>query len=150
MPISWAPLLADCFCFVDDTDVCQAAPSPDQSGESIVPEVAKALKWWSNGVRLTGGAIRPDKSFWYLIDFKRNAQQGVWKFRKKRDFKPSLLPTGSSEIAVELDDLDGTSVHLKWLEADKSAKTLGILMSPCPNRKAQLAVMQGKAKAWVD
>ncbi|CAJ1959612.1 unnamed protein product [Cylindrotheca closterium] len=57
MSISWAPVLANCFCFVDDTDVCQAAPSPDQSGESIVPEVAKALKWWSNGVRLTGGAI---------------------------------------------------------------------------------------------
>ncbi|CAJ1933467.1 unnamed protein product [Cylindrotheca closterium] len=150
MSISWAPLLADCFCFVDDTDVCQAAPSPDQSGESIVPAVAKALQWWSNGVRLTGGAIRPDKSFWYLINFKWNSQLGVWQFRKKRDFKPSLLPTGMSEIAVELDDLDGTSVHLKWLEADESAKTLGILMSPCSNSKAQLVVMQGKAKAWAD
>ncbi|CAJ1968248.1 unnamed protein product [Cylindrotheca closterium] len=149
MSISLAPLLADCFCFVDDTDVCQAAPSPDQSGESIVPEVAKALKWWSNGVRLTGGAIRPDKSFWYLIDFKWNARQGVWKFRRKGDFKPSLLPT-MSEIAVELDDLDGTPVHLRWLEPDESAKTLGILMSPCTNRKAQLVVMQGKAKAWAD
>ncbi|CAJ1960593.1 unnamed protein product [Cylindrotheca closterium] len=126
MSISWAPLLADCFCFVDDTDVCQAAPSPDQSGESIVPAVAKALQWWSNGVRLTGGAIRPDKSFWYLIDFKHVG------------------------IAVELDDLDGTSVHLKWLEADELAKTLGILMSPCSNSKAQLVVMQGKAKAWAD
>ncbi|CAJ1946957.1 unnamed protein product [Cylindrotheca closterium] len=28
----------------------------------------------SNGVRLTGGAIRPDISFWYLIDFKWNPQ----------------------------------------------------------------------------
>ncbi|CAJ1945475.1 unnamed protein product [Cylindrotheca closterium] len=109
MLISWAPLLAD---------VCQAAPSPDQSGESIVPKVAKALKWWSNGVRLTGGAIRPDKSFGYLIDFKWNLQQGVWQFRRKQDFKPSLLPKGMSEIVVELDDLDGTPVHLQWLEPD--------------------------------
>ncbi|CAJ1932027.1 unnamed protein product, partial [Cylindrotheca closterium] len=122
----------------------------DQSGESIVPEVAKALKWWPNGVRLTGGTFRPDKSFWYLIDFKWNAQQGVWKFRRKGDFKASLLPTGTSAIAVELDDLDGTPVHLQWLEPDKLAKTLGIPMSPCSNRKAQLVVMQGKAKAWAD
>ncbi|CAJ1934788.1 unnamed protein product, partial [Cylindrotheca closterium] len=90
------------------------------------------------------------KSFWYLIDFKWNAQQGVWKFRRKGDFKPSLLPTGMSETAVELDALDGTPVHLQWLEPDELAKTLGILMSPCSNRKAQLAVMQGKAKAWAD
>ncbi|CAJ1934912.1 unnamed protein product [Cylindrotheca closterium] len=146
--ISWAPVLANRFCFVDNTDVCQAAPSPDQSGESILPEVAKALKWWSNCVRLTGCAIQPDKSFMYLIDFKWNAQQGVWKFRQKGDLKPSLLSTGMSEIAVELDNLDGTPVHLQWLEPDESAKTLGILMSPCSNRKAQRVVMKGKAKAW--
>ncbi|CAJ1929622.1 unnamed protein product [Cylindrotheca closterium] len=150
MSISWAPLLADCFCFVDDTDVCQAALSPDQSRESVVPEVAKALTWWSNGVRLTGGAIRPDKSFWYLIGFKWNAQQGVWKFRRKGDFKPPLLPAGMSEIAVELDDFDGTPVHLQWLEPHKLAKTLGILMSLCLYRKVQLVVMKGKAKAWAD
>ncbi|CAJ1945817.1 unnamed protein product [Cylindrotheca closterium] len=65
-------------------------------------------------------------------------------------FKPSLLPTGMLEIAVELDDLDGTPVHLQWLEPDESAKTLGILMPPCSNRKAQLVVMKGKAKAWAD
>ncbi|CAJ1947522.1 unnamed protein product [Cylindrotheca closterium] len=37
-----------------------------------------------------------------------------------------------------------------WLEADEPAKTFGILMSPCSNRKPQLVVMQGKAKAWAD
>ncbi|CAJ1938407.1 unnamed protein product [Cylindrotheca closterium] len=33
--ISWAPLLADCLCFVDDTDVCQAAPSPDYASTAV-------------------------------------------------------------------------------------------------------------------
>ncbi|CAJ1927568.1 unnamed protein product [Cylindrotheca closterium] len=111
MSISWAPLLADCFCFVDDTDVCQAAPSPDQSGESIVPAVAKALHWWSNGVHLTGGAIRPDKSFWYLIDFKWNP------------------PTWSMAIPEE--------ARFQTISSSN-------------RQKAQLAVMQGKAKAWAD
>ena len=148
--IAWAPAAADCFCFVDDTDVCQAASSPDTSGEAIVPEVAAALRWWTNGIRLTGGAIRPDKSFWYLIDFKWNAQQGAWKFRRKRDFKPSLLPTGMADIAVVMNDLDGTQVQLDWLESDQPAKTLGILMSPSPNHKPQHAALQLKARAWAD
>ena len=61
--ISWSAVTAECFCFVDDTDLCEAAPSVEHSGESILPKVRQAMKWWSEAIRMTGGAIRPDKFF---------------------------------------------------------------------------------------
>ena len=39
--ISWSPVTAECFCFVDDTDLCEAAPSVEHSGEAILPRVRK-------------------------------------------------------------------------------------------------------------
>ncbi|CAJ1941784.1 unnamed protein product [Cylindrotheca closterium] len=50
------------------------------------------------------------------------------------------------EIAVELDDLDGTPLDLQWLEPDKLAKTLGILMPPAQTGKHNLWLCKGKQK----
>jgi hypothetical protein len=148
--ISWAPIVADCFCFVDDTDVCEAAPTVAHSGEEIVPAVRSALTWWSKAVRLTGGAIRPDKSFWYLIDFKWSPSQGRWQFRRCKDFKARAVPGRPSTISAVLDDLDGTQVALQWLESDTSKRTLGVMMSPLSRSDVQMEVLREKALKWAD
>ena len=64
------------FCFVDDSDVVEATLSPDHSSEDLVSKVQAALDLWSGGVRATGGALQPDKSFWWLIDFRWDQVRG--------------------------------------------------------------------------
>ena len=138
--ISWASLLVNAFAFVDDTDVCQAASSVLASGEDIVPSIQEALTWWTEAVRLSGGAISPSKSFWWLIDFKWDPLQGVWRFRRQADFH--------TPISIRMKDLDGTLVPLNWLEPDHSERTLGVMMSPQSRADVQLSVLMDKARDW--
>ena len=56
--------------FVDDTDVCEAAHHPDSGSWRLLPRIQSAVSHWAEGVLATGGAIRPDKSWWCLIDFQ--------------------------------------------------------------------------------
>ncbi|CAJ1934887.1 unnamed protein product [Cylindrotheca closterium] len=65
---------AQCFCFADNTDVIEAGDTVHHSGEDICASVQAATTLWSRGFRATGGAINPEKSFWWLIDFEWHAR----------------------------------------------------------------------------
>jgi hypothetical protein len=57
-----------CYAFVDDTDVVHAKDT-HTSGQEILQEMQAVVDHWEGGVRATGGALVPAKSWWYLIDF---------------------------------------------------------------------------------
>lgn len=92
--ISLIQILSSCFSFVDDTDLVQAAKSVDQSGEAILSSIQECLTLWAGLVRSTGGAINPEKSFWWMIDFKWVPSLGCWKFRRKDKMPGSLSLMG--------------------------------------------------------
>ena len=57
------------FSFVDDTDQIQT----NEQGldwEEVVRDLQRGVNTWEGGLRATGGAIVPQKCFWYLIDHK--------------------------------------------------------------------------------
>ncbi|CAJ1946857.1 unnamed protein product [Cylindrotheca closterium] len=43
-------ITAQCFCFVDDTDVIKAGKSVEQSGEDICHSVQQAASTWAGGI----------------------------------------------------------------------------------------------------
>ena len=46
-------------------------------------DMQKSLDTWEASLKATCGAIVPDKTFWYLLDFKWQA--GEWKYYSKAD-----------------------------------------------------------------
>jgi hypothetical protein len=50
-------------------------------GEDLLPEMQDFVDHWEGGCKATGGAIRPDKSHWYLIDFIWTGS--LWRYRKQ-------------------------------------------------------------------
>ncbi|CAJ1963068.1 unnamed protein product [Cylindrotheca closterium] len=85
-------VIAQCFCFVDDTDVIEAGASVDHSGEDICQSVQAAASMWAGGISATGGAINPEKSFWWLIDFAWDGRKGQWTFRRKNQLLRLQIP----------------------------------------------------------
>ena len=61
------------FAFVDDTDLFCAGATSTTTGAALAADFQGALDWWSGGLRATGGALSPTKSFCYLLDFHWSA-----------------------------------------------------------------------------
>jgi hypothetical protein len=56
------------YSFVDDTDVIQSS-QPGEAFQVLATSMQAAMDTWEGGLRDTGGALEPEKSFWYLIQF---------------------------------------------------------------------------------
>ena len=132
-------LSAVCFCFIDDSDLVESSPAADASGESLTPRIQSAMDLWAGGVKATGGAIRPDKSFWWLIDFEWHPS-GTWKFKRIEDV--------AEDFELMVVDPEGKKVALSRLQPDECERTLGVRMSPQFNPRAQHTVLTDAAKAW--
>jgi len=137
--INWALSVVECFCFVDDTHLIEAASSPKLRGEFLVYQVQKALSLWSECIRTTGGAINPVKSFWWLIDFQWDEKNGKWNFRRNDDM--------AGEVHIK--DLTNKKVKLVRLQPNQMEKTLGIKMAPQYNKKDQSSVVGIDCETWV-
>ena len=68
---------------------------------------------WGSLMEVTGGAIRTDKSWWYLIDY-------VWKRGKWISNDPDI---GIDLVAT---NIEGERVSLKQLGCDEASEMLGV------------------------
>jgi hypothetical protein len=96
-----------CYAFVDDTDLVHTQ-SGDHCGSELIPELQGAIDHWEGGLRVSGGALVPSKSHWYLVDFKwRN---GSWRYCSIADNPGELL----------MRDHMGNRVHLDRVEVSEA------------------------------
>jgi len=58
------------YSFIDDTDLIQTSLTIHTSSAETLLMMQAALNLWNNGLRATGRALVPAKSFWYAIDFR--------------------------------------------------------------------------------
>ncbi|CAJ1959775.1 unnamed protein product [Cylindrotheca closterium] len=135
-------ITAQCFCFVDDTDVIKAGKSVEQSGEDICHSVQQAASTWAGGISATGGAINPEKSFWWLIDFVWDSREGKWRFRRTHQ----LLP----DHQLQIPGLTGELEALRRLEPDEAEKTLGVMLAPLEDQHAHVVHLKSIAKKWAE
>jgi hypothetical protein len=56
------------YSFVDDTDIIQSG-QPEEPFQVLAMRIQASMDTWEGGLRSTGGALYPEKSFWYLIRF---------------------------------------------------------------------------------
>jgi hypothetical protein len=74
-----------CYAFVNDTDVVHTAQDVYTTGEEIMRQMQTVIDRWEGGLRATGGAIVPKKSYWYQIDW-------IWECRKWRYATQADIP----------------------------------------------------------
>ena len=76
-----------CYAFVDDTDLVHSSP-PDLEIREMMAEMQEVVDTWEGGLRASGGALVPAKSYWYLIHFK--FQNNKWSYVSIADTPGSL------------------------------------------------------------
>jgi hypothetical protein len=64
-----------CYTFVNDSDVVHSRSDTNRTDdmsaatETLVQEMQQAIDTWEGGLRASGGALVPAKSYWFLIHF---------------------------------------------------------------------------------
>jgi hypothetical protein len=82
-----AIVLAD-VAFVDDTNLLHAAPHPSTPAITLRPQMQRVVDIWEGLLHAIGGALRDNKSYWYLLDYKFH--QGRWKSKSKKDLPGNI------------------------------------------------------------
>jgi hypothetical protein len=83
------------FAFVDDKDLLKARKPGEKTYVEMAEDMQNGLDLWEGLLKATGGALVPDKSYWYLIDFK--GKNGAWKF----------ATTEETEYGITIEDHTG-------------------------------------------
>ena len=86
---------------------------------------------WNNLLQATGGALKPEKCFWYSIDY--NCEEGIWTF------------TTESEHDITITNLNGDRNTIHQKEVSSEMKTLGVYDSPAGGNKGHLDYIKKKA-----
>ena len=126
------------YVFVDDADLCATAKIQDAAYTAVVEAMQESADEWEGGLRATGGAIQPPKSFWWLINFEWN--DGEWSY--------STVDETPASITMLNDD--GEREEITRLEVHEAERTLGFEMAPDGNMNKQFEVLLEKANQWAD
>jgi hypothetical protein len=73
-----------CYTFVDDSDVVHSRYDTDMNEDinlettALINEMQQVVDTWEGGLRASGGALVPSKSYWYLLHFI--FEQNKWRY----------------------------------------------------------------------
>ena len=102
---------------MDDCDLFQVGEDP----KLVLKSMQELINSWGSLMEVTGGAIRTDKSWWYLVDY-------VWK-------RGRWVGTNAHEdLDLVARGSDGREVSLQILRCDEAAEMLGVWLAPNGNR----------------
>ena len=117
--------------YVDDCDLFQSGEDP----LLVLQSMQELINSWGELVEVTGGALRPDKSWWYLVEYVWS--KGKWRAANARD-----------DLDLVAKAPNGEEVSLKRLHVDEAAQMLGIWMSPSGNNKKIVSTLKKQSLEW--
>jgi hypothetical protein len=129
-----------CYTFVDDSDVVHSSMDDSSSDtDELVHEMQQVVDTWEGGLRASGGALVPSKSYWFFIHFifERNR----WRYARKEECPGNIT----------IRDIDGnTRVELERLEVSKARETLGVFITMDANQNAMENELWENAVLWAE
>ena len=124
--------------FVDDGDFPTLARYPSESIKSVVKRHQDTVDVWSKGLRVSGGSLKPEKCFWYPIEWKWN--NGIAK----------ILPLNSGENKIMAPDPQERILPITCLDTSESREIMGIWQTPTGGMEKQIEMLKHKVQEWMN
>lgn len=131
-PLSGEKFSVSCLAFVDDTDLIAGAGSVALD-EDIRGLTQEQLQQWERILRVTGGALVPEKSFFWMMNFVKGK-----------------LVVRSEASPLTVVDCSGTPGLVPYVSVGEAKKTLGVLINPAGNWQAQKARLRKVMEEWAE
>jgi hypothetical protein len=123
--------------YVDDTDLLHVSRSSSIPENVFCLEVQNATHYWASLLQATGGNLKPEKCYWYLLSYK--FVQGRAVLKTKREL---------SAYTLQIPQPNSTNVVIQLKDPDEASEVLGVWSCPSSNGQAQLAHMLKKGRKW--
>jgi hypothetical protein len=114
--------------FVDDLDLYKWKDSITDPAK-LVLQAQQEVTQWSLLLNATGGALKPEECFWYLLDYTCNE---------------GMLYAVHSDFELFINNADGSKSSIKQEDISTSKKTLGIYGSPAGGNQGHLEDIHDK------
>jgi hypothetical protein len=127
--------------FVDDADLYTGNDTPTSLDRvtdltELWLKTQSNLDQWINILKALGGALKPEKCFWYLLDYI--CVKGIWSYVDVSDFQ---LKTTREDGEVEV---------INWKSPTTSMKTLGVNDAPAGESKGHIEYIRTKTANWIN
>ena len=122
--------------YFDDTDIMLTDVTGFDTVEDVFLRTQKAAKIWQQAVKDSGGAVRPEKCYWSIVDFKFTA--GRWRYIKFDEFQ--------GVIRVK-DTIDNYQI-VKCKDLRTAREGLGVYVTPNGTMNKQLKKTSAKVTKW--
>jgi hypothetical protein len=130
------------YAFVDDTDLAvnDVDIMYDAERTDIFDLIQDSVTLWEGFIRASGGAIRPDKSHWYLVDFQWDAN-GDWSYVEEN---PAV------DKALVVRNHVGVYEEIERVAPDDARRTVGVRLGPDGSNLVELKYLKEQAAEWED
>ena len=123
--------------FVDDGDLPTMGLDKGETMISVAQRHQDAVDCWSGGLRVTGGALKPAKCFWFPIEWK-------WKNGVATPTKPHAA---TKHITIQ--DDNGIHHNVPRLEYHEFKEVMGVYQAPSGKMGDQLLKMKKKIAEFI-
>ena len=112
-----------------------------ESLEETHEALQASVSSWGEKLIATGGALKPSKCFYYLIDFEW-LPDGSWCYYRLNDNK-------QDQFRIEVPLASKQAARIEYLDPDVAQKNLGSMTCPTGNPAKALERMTDLATSWV-
>ena len=124
--------------FVDDSTYFQT--SNDNSLSTTIHETQEAQSLLEGLIEATGGAMNPEKSFWWAMSYRWNSAGDP--------ILESIEDNPGEEIFVR--NLQGNLVPLPRRDCTDAERLLGVVMCPDDDSSQMAQYLRDKTETWAD
>ncbi len=121
------------FSYVDDCDLFTIGDDVT----TVYSKLQRMLQMWDELMEVNGGAIAPNKCWWYLTDFQ-------WRHGKAK------MIDASTNRSLVVRDKDQQFHNLQSLNPSQAREMLGVYLAPDGNEKEALRQLQNKTTSWTN
>jgi hypothetical protein len=124
------------YSFVDDNDIVQ---SDGGQPRKTTVKLQQAVDTWEGGLKITGGALGPDKSYWYLITFNWTVG-GKW----------SYAPVSDTPATLYMKDIQNNRKVVCHIRPDQVRRNARVWIAPNGDMFAPCKSLTEKSILWAD
>ncbi len=86
--------------YVDDTNLLTILPEVFDS-DAVLLAAQNNLEKWAELLTATGGALNPDKYYWYMVSYV--CREGEWEYDDTKSYEFTIiLPDGTCKAIMQL------------------------------------------------